>query len=422
MYKSRIRPGASITFESLTDRGIEVGERGIATMPMKVNWGKDGELIEINKNDITTGKFSDLFGDTDTLPITLMLLGCKTVLLYTINKGVQATATIGTTLTVTAKYGGTFGNKISVGIQDEVVFVNVDGKKVDEQEVSDFDELIDNDWVTFSGTGSPTTTPATRLSGGTNGSSSNNYDDYYKKLLTKQWQVLACYDTTMNTNVKTLITRLRDEEDIKVQAVMVDNDANHEGIIKLKQQNVMYNDRKITPQELTCYVAGITAGAGMDKSNTNRLTPFNSIVDEMTNTEINDALINGFFLFTYRSNRKVKCEEDINSLTEFTSTKNEDFSKNKIIRILDQFHNDIKTSFEENFLGDRPNDKTGREEFKNSLVKYFKDRESESIIEDFDAKNDIQINQGKTKSQVYSVVSVKPIDAMEHLDMVIKLR
>lgn len=422
MVKSRIRPGVTLDFESIASKGISVGTQGIATMAMQVNWGEDGKLVELTKEDIFSGKFTEMFGDTDILQLELMFIGCSKVLFYPINKGVKASITIDTNLTVTAKYGGTFGNNISVGVEDdERVVVYVNGKKIDEQEVSDYNELIENEYVTFSGTGSPNTTAFTKLVSGTNGSSSLNYEDYYKQIITKKWNVIACNDKTMNTNVISMIKRLRDDEEVKVQAVMVDNNVNYEGVIKLKDQNVIYNDMKITSLQLTCYVAGISAGAGANRSNTNLLTPFSSIVEEMTNSEIESALLDGYFLFTYRANRKVKCESDINSLTEFTDEKNKDFSKNRIIRTLDLINNDIKSEFQENYLGKVDNDDIGRDELKGALIDYFKTLQKMRILQDFDPQSDIKIVY-ESKNSIYSEVLILPVDAMEHLRMLVKLR
>lgn len=422
MVKSRIRPGVTIDFESIVSKGISVGTQGIATMAMQVNWGEDGKLVELTREDIFSGKFAEMFGDTDILQLELMFIGCSKVLFYPINKGVKASITIDTNLTVTAKYGGTFGNNISVGVEDdERVVIYVNGKKIDEQEVSDYNELVENEYVTFSGTGSPNTTAFTKLTGGTNGSSSLNYEDYYSKIITKKWNVIACNDRTMNTNVISMIKRLRDDEEVKVQAVMVDNNVNYEGVIKLKEQNVIYNDMKITSLQLTCYVAGISAGAGANRSNTNLLTPFSSIVEEMTNSEIESALLDGYFLFTYRANRKVKCESDINSLTEFTDEKNKDFSKNRIIRTIDLVNNDIKSEFQENYLGKVDNDDIGRDELKGALIDYFKTLQKMRILQDFDPQSDIEIVY-ESKDSIYSEVLILPVDAMEHLRMLIKLR
>ena len=421
VYQNKIRPGAYIVFESTAQNGFTIGRRGIATMPMQVDWGKDQELTEITLDDVLTGKFKTMFGNTDVLLLELMLYGCNKVLLYSINKGNKSTATLGSTLTVTAKYGGGFGNKISVGIKDNKVITEVDGEIMDEQEVTEFDDLIDNDWVTFSGNGTPSTTAFTQLSGGTNGSSVLDYTDYFNKIKTKQWNVLACTDVKMNEKAQQLIRTLREDEKIKVQGVLYDETPNYEGIIKLKNQSVMLDDTRITPEKLTAFVAGITAGAEIHESNTNRLTPFTSIVDEMTNSEIEKAITGGYFVFSYRADRTVKCEYDINSFTKFSPSKGKDFSKNKIIRILDEIGNTIKSTFELYYEGQVPNNENGRDSFKGSIIKYFNELQSAQTIEEFSAK-DIIVKIGNSKDSVYVETTIKPVDSIEKLYMLVKVR
>lgn len=421
ILQNMIQPGVNITFKSKEGNEFQIGQRGIMTMPMKVNWGEDQKLTEITFDDIKSGVFKNMFGDSNTLLLELALRGCKTVLLYSINKGTKASATIGETLTVTAKYGGEFGNNISIGIKDSKIITDVDGEVVDEQTVGNFNELIDNDWVTFDGEGTPSTTAFTKLSSGTNGSESNNYDDFFRQIKTKEWNVLAAVDAKMNKDVEQFVMNLREEEGIKVQGVVFDESPNYEGIIKLKNQSVIYDGIKITPEQLTAYVAGITAGANVNTSNTNRLTPFSSIVDEMTNTEIDKALINGFFVFGYRANRSVKCVQDINSFTDFSATKNKDFSKNKIIRVLDEINNTITSTFEMSYEGKVNNNMRGRDAFKSSLIDYFDRLQTAEAIEGFSSK-DIVIKQGNNKESVYVEVSVQPVDAMEKLYMLVRVR
>lgn len=416
-----IIPGVSITFKSVQSNEFQIGERGIATMPIDVNWGEDQKLTTVTMDDILSGDFKKMFGDTNTLLLELALHGCKEVLMYSINKGTKATTTIGETLNVTAKHGGEFGNKISIGIKDSKVITEVDGDVVDEQEVDDFNELIDNDWITFDGDGTPSTTAFKQLSGGTNGSSPKNYENYFKQITTKEWNVLAVVDTGMNEKAEQFIKMLREDEEIKVQAVIFSDTPNYEGIIKLKNQSVMYENIKITPEKLTAFVAGITAGAQIGESNTNRLTPFTSIVDEMTKKETEKALIDGFFVFGYRANRTVKCVQDINSFTDFSASKNRDFSKNIIIRVLDEINNTIKSKFETSYEGKVKNNMIGRDGFKGSLIDYYIKLQNAETIEDFSSK-DITIKQGNDKESVYVETYVKPIDAMEKLKMIVRVR
>ena len=48
-------PGAYINFKSVPNAVGTVGERGIATMPLQLEWGPEGEIIELLSTDLEDG-------------------------------------------------------------------------------------------------------------------------------------------------------------------------------------------------------------------------------------------------------------------------------------------------------------------------------------------------------------------------------
>ena len=141
----------------------------------------------------------------------------------------------------------------------------------------------------------------------------------------------------------------------------------------------------------------------------------------MKKKETEKALTDGFFVFGYRANRTVKCVQDINSFTDFSASKTRDFSKNIIIRVLDEINNTIKSIFEISYEGKVKNNMIGRDGFKGSLIDYYIKLQNKEAIEDFSSK-DITIKQGDDKESVYVETYVKPVDAMEKLKMIVRVR
>mgnify|MGYP002797308435 FL=1 len=414
---NKIRPGAYINFETVPQNLLGVGSRGIATMAVTANWGEEG-LHELTQADMLNGNYEKMFGDTDRLLFVLMLYGANKALVYKANEGTKATGTIGG-ITVTAKYGGTFGNKISVGVgEDLTVTTYVDGNEVDSQTVTQISQLIENDYVTFSGSSAPTQTAITPLTGGGNGSA--EYTEYFKLLMTKKWNTLACTDNTMKDNVVSLVKTMRETEGVKVQAVIgADEDFDNEAIINVVQK-VAIDETEITPAQLTAYVAGITAGADINESNTAAVTPFTRIVDEKTNTEIEEGLLDGKFLFSYTADGSVKCEQDINSLTTVTAEKGKMFKKNRVIRVLDEIANQITSVFEASFMGKINNNDIGRTTFKNVLVGYFNQLQGLNAIQNFVAE-DITVEAGLEIDEIIVTANIQPVDSVEKLYMTVKL-
>ena len=104
--------------------------------------------------------------------------GPSKVLLYrpTASSSSEATVTTGS-LTATALYPGIRGNDISIVITELtepassfLVSTVVDNEIVDQQTAATIDQLVNNDWVSFSGTGALAATAGSPLAGGADGS------------------------------------------------------------------------------------------------------------------------------------------------------------------------------------------------------------------------------------------------------------
>lgn len=414
---NKIRPGAYINFETVPQNLMGLGTRGIATMPITASWGAKG-LYELTQEDMLNGNFEKYFGDTDRLLAEMMLYGASKALIYKANEGTKATNTVGS-ITVTAKYGGTYGNKIAVSVgEDLTVKTYVDGKEVDSQKVSQISQLVENEYVTFSGDGAPTQVAITLLTSGDNGSA--EYTDYFKLLMTKKWNTLACTDDTMVEQAVTLAETMREVEGVKVQIVTgKDDDYDSEAIITVTQ-NVGLDETDVTPTQASAYVAGITAGADINESNTAKVTPFTRIINEMTNTEIEEGLKDGKFLFSYTADGQVKCEQDINSLVTVTAEKGKMFKKNRVIRVLDEIANTVTATFESSFMGKINNNDTGRTTFKSVLIGYFNELQTANAIQNFVAE-DVIVEAGAEIDEIVVTVNIQPVDSVEKLYMTVKL-
>ena len=52
--QSKIRPGVYINFDSETQLGLTVGQRGVVAICEPMSWGPVGEIMEINAGADTT--------------------------------------------------------------------------------------------------------------------------------------------------------------------------------------------------------------------------------------------------------------------------------------------------------------------------------------------------------------------------------
>lgn len=425
--QNKVRPGAYVNVGSKGGVGTSESTRGVATLPITLDFGPEKEVIEVNHaTDLTA------FGYDLTHPKMLLvreaLKRAASVLLYRVGSGGKATVTEGE-LSITALYGGTRGNVINVTSKASVsisaafeVETYLDGRLVDSQVATTIEELISNRLVSFAGSGALTAF-ATVLAGGTDTSTTaQDYATYFEKIQLFDFNTMALpvTDTAIKTAGIAFVKRMRDEEGKKCQLVLSGQDANHESVINVKNGVILEDGTVLTADQSTAWVAGASAAAGVDQSLT--YTKYDGAVDvspRLLNSEIIEALSKGEFVFTEKRGEAV-VEQDINSLNIFTPEKNKFFAKNRVLRVLDDIANNAKKTFEDNFIGKVNNDVDGREMFKADRIAYFDALQAAGAIIGFVA-DDIEVLPGNDKDAILLNVAVQPVDAMEKLYMTVQV-
>lgn len=435
LSQNKKRPGAYINFKAVPRSLMTVGDRGIVAMGLPLSWGAEGKLIEVLSSDLIDGTSRKLVGFTAFDSASKLLAGalnyCYKALVYRMDAGgTKATATVGN-LTATAKYNGTFGNKINIAVvADDTLYdiiTYVDGAVVDSQKVSVVGDIDGNDYVDFSGTGALTATSGTPLTGGTDGTvtDATAYPALFALLKMARWQVYACFssENTYKANAITFIKQMRDDEGRYVQAVISNYaTADYEGIIN-SVSSVVIDDVTFSITDFVAIVAGMTAGADINESNTARVVDSaTKIVNPMTDTQIKAGLSAGQFIISESSSGRIKVEQDINSLHTFTPEKPYDFSKNRVIRVLDEIGTTTKITWEDSYMGKVDNNDNGRAIFKTDLMKYGAELQRLSAIQNFDGVADINVAKGEAIDAVIAEWNVQPVDAMEKLYLNVNLR
>lgn len=435
--QNKVRPGAYINFESEIPTNVLIGSRGIATMAMNLDWGEEGKLIEVTAGDLINGgslsKIGMVASSEDSLLPSLALQNAQLLKIFRINSGGEKATLESGELTVTAKYNGTFGNKIAILITAGTnnlftVQTYADGYLVDSQKAATIQELENNEYVTFAGTGAITAMASTLLTGGQNGSTAMSaaYTAYFELLRTTKFNTIAVPtdDDTIVSNVISFVRELREEEGKYVQAVIAYKQSrvttiDYEGIIH-NVNGVVMNNRTISNVEFTAWVAGATAGADITDSLTGKVvTDATSIVGQLTSAQIIDGLGKGYFILSLNQDGSVKVEKDINSLHTFTQ-KSYIFSKNRVIRELDEIGSQIEGIWENTYLGKVTNNAEGRTLFKSSIINYLTDLRNAGAIDEFDTDY-ISVEQGVDIDAVIASIAVKPLDSMEFLYMTVNI-
>ena len=216
---------------------------------------------------------------------------------------------------------------------------------------------------------------------------------------------------------------MRDDEGRYVQAVVADYDgADYEGIIN-SISGAVIDEVTFTKEEFVAIVAGMSAGANINESNTAReVVGATSIVGELDDAGIKEALKNGKFLISTSASGKIKVEQDINSLHTYSSDRNYNFSKNRVIRTLDEIGTSTKITWEDSYMGKVDNNSIGRGIFKSDLIAYGKELERINAIQDFAGADDVTVAQGNDLDSVLVEWGVKPVDSMEKLYMTVNVK
>ena len=258
------------------------------------------------------------------------------------------------------------------------------------------------------------------MAGGTNGTfvESDAYTEFLSLLTMAKYQVAACFSSndTIKNKMQTFITSQRNDEGIYVQCVVADYDgADSEGTIN-SISGCTINGEDYSVEDFVSVVAGMTAGARLNQSNTARqIIGATKIIGELDSTSIKKALQNGKFLLSTSSSGKIKVEQDINSLHTFYAERDTNFSKNRVIRTLDEIGTTVKETWEDTYMGKVDNNTMGRDLFKSDLVEYGNELSRISAIEEFDANEDISVKRGNDVDAVVVDWRIQPIDSMEKL-------
>ena len=272
---------------------------------------------------------------------------------------------------------------------------------------------------------------------------SGDYSAALKTLENYKWNYLTVpsADEEANTVISSWIKEQRTAKKKIFKAVLAKTKADSEGVINFTTENIVSTitgeEKKLTAFEYAARIAGIVAGLSLSRSLT--YYALNDIVSADVSNDP-DALVEAGELIVIFDGEKYKIGRGINSLTTGT---NEDLKKIKIIEGKDMVYQDIKTTFEDKYVGQVINDYDNKQNLVAAIITYFKSIEGnvldknfenvcsvaiqaqrdylENVGEDTEAMSDVQIAQANTGSHVFLEANIKFVDAMEDLNMEIEM-
>lgn len=432
--QNKVRPGVYIRFTTNRALGLTVGERGVVTICEPMSWGPVGEVMTVANGDdmtpytgydITNEKnrfLREIFRGTNrTSPPTTLYLYRPTA-----TSSAKATVTTGT-LTATAKYPGVRGNDITIVVTEDVddegsFFVStvVDGEIQDQQSAETVADLVPNNWVDWSGTGALTATVGAPLTSGADGTvAASAYSDYLEAIEPYKFDVIIYdgTDSTVQDSMVGFVNRLADENGQYTQLVAANLTApDSRFVINVMSGVTLADGTTLTPQQVTWWAGGATAGAQFNESLTYATYPTAVAVSPLlTNNQIISALQSGQFILVADFD-EVHVEQDIDSLTTYTTDIGVVYKKNRIIRLCNTIANDIYKQFSQNYIGVVNNNDAGRARFKAAIVGYLYQIQDAEGIQNFDPE-DVEVLPGIDIDAIVVNVAFYAVDSVEKVYM-----
>jgi hypothetical protein len=434
--QNKVRPGVYINYKSAPSTLATMGERGTVAIARILDWGLQ-EKFYVIEDPSDCVKMGHYVTDAEMLFVRQILLGtnrtngAKKILVWALKTtgGTAATVTVTSTFTITAKYSGAFGNRLSVVCTEKStdhyrVETLLDNVVVDTQDVATVDsddaitQLVANDYVTFTGTAIQTTL-GSDLTGGANGTlATGAYQDFRDALANNQFDVVIYdgSDAQEKSNFSTFVKAQSNDEGSKCQLVVSDySSADNECVISVQPQSITLIDGTVlSATDLTWWVGGASAGANVYESLTYAAHPDAASVTPMLSKSQQEAAINsGNFAFIGQFD-KIQVLTDINSFHSFTINKGKAFKKNRVVRTVFGVCNDIYRAFSLNYIGAVHNDEDGRKALKaeilNILNRYQGNRALQNVVAD-----DVTVMRGADVDSVVIEIYIQPVDSIEKI-------
>ena len=239
------------------------------------------------------------------------------------------------------------------------------------------------------------------------------------------------------TAIVTWVKEKRKNQRKTFKAVVADNAADDEGIINFTTKGIKVKDEAFTPQAFTARIAGALAGLPFSRSSTYLILPE---VTEITDHATPDADIEAGQLILINDGENIKIGRGVNSLTTLTGGKSEEFKKIKVVEIMDMIKDDIRDTFDSEYIGKVLNTYDNQVLFFTSVNAYLKSLAADDILDpsftnqinvdveqqrlawegvgvDTSEWDDLKVKNMAFRSNVFAAGNIKIVDAVEDLKL-----
>lgn len=236
------------------------------------------------------------------------------------------------------------------------------------------------------------------------GNETESNQDNYKKALTAfesikfDYLVVPTVETDGKTQDIVDYVKAQRKADKLIKAILPNTKADSEGIINFTTAELKENDKTYTTEEYCSRIAGIIAGTPLNMSCTyasmTELTDCTRLSREDENTAVESGE-----LITWFDGEKVKLGRGVNSLTNTTGDKGEQFKKIKIVDAMDMISSDIKTTIQDNYIGKYANTYDNKCLLISAIGNYLDSLVKEEVLSETSISIDIEANRSYLKEK-----------------------
>jgi hypothetical protein len=262
-------------------------------------------------------------------------------------------------------------------------------------------------------------------------------------LETTKWDYLAVsgINAADTATMATWVKSLNDAKDIKVKFVAPNYAGDHESIINFATDNIVVGSNTFHTTDYCSRIAGVLAGTPLQMSATYTVLEEVDDCPHLTTDEFNTQIGQGQLLLM-NDGEKVKIARAVNSLQTISEPKSDNWKKIKIVDIMDQIHDDIKSTAADSYIGKVPNTYSDKVLLITAIKNYLKGLISSQLIDvnptldidmeaqksylesngvDITSLSDQQIKEYNTGDNVFLAGTAAPLDAMEDIALNISM-
>ncbi|OOB77430.1 MAG: hypothetical protein BEN18_10285 [Epulopiscium sp. Nuni2H_MBin001] len=239
----------------------------------------------------------------------------------------------------------------------------------------------------------------------------------------------------------TMIKTMRDNDNMKVKAVLPNCKADHEGIINFTTDNIVTTTKTYSTAEYCSRIASLLAGTPLQVSCTYYTVP--EIIDvPRFKKSILDNMVNDGQFVIFNDGENCKVARAINSLTTIGEVKSEDLKSTKFVDIMDLIYHDIKNVCENQYVGKYANTYDNKINLVVAIQSYLEGLRNDTLLDsdivteidiesqkaflkttgyDVDNMSEQEIKESNTKRSVFIKSSYKILDAIEDISVIFNI-